>query len=65
MPARASIAVAATEMPNKPALRYATTIAAQITSTGSAVDSIDTANPWMTLVPWPVSDASAIVRTGR
>ncbi len=37
----------------------------QITSAGSAVDSIDTARPWMTLVPWPVFDACAITRTGR
>ena len=30
-----------------------------------AVDSIDTARPWMTLVPWPESDALAMVCTGR
>ena len=38
---------------------------AQITMTGSAVASIDTARPWMMLVPWPVVEASATLRTGR
>ena len=33
---------------------------AQMTITGSAVDSIDTARPWMTLVPWPVVEDLAI-----
>ena len=32
----------------------------QITSAGSAVDSIETARPWITLVPWPVTEALAI-----
>ena len=40
-------------------------IPAQMTSVGSAVDSRLIARPWMTLVPWPVSDALAIDRTGR
>ena len=40
-------------------------IPAQITSVGSAVDSRLIARPWMTLVPWPVSDDLAIDRTGR
>ena len=40
-------------------------IPAQITSVGSAVNSRLIARPWMTLVPWPVSDALAIDRTGR
>ena len=38
---------------------------AQITSTGSAVASIETARPWMTLVPWPVVDDLAMLSTGR
>ena len=38
---------------------------AQITRVGSAVDSRLIARPWMTLVPWPVSDALAIDWTGR
>ena len=38
---------------------------AQITSTGRAVDSIETARPWMTLVPWPVVDDLAMLFTGR
>ena len=41
------------------------TIPAQITSVGSAVDSMLIARPWITLVPWPVSEALAIERTGR
>ena len=36
-----------------------------ITSAGSAVDSIEIARPWITLVPWPVTDAAAIDFTGR
>ena len=36
-----------------------------MTSAGSAVASSDTARPWMTLVPWPVTEACAIERTGR
>ena len=38
---------------------------AMITSAGSAVASSETARPWMTLVPWPVIEASAIEFTGR
>jgi hypothetical protein len=38
---------------------------AQITSTGSAVASIETARPWMMLVAWPVVEDSAIFCTGR
>ena len=34
-------------------------MAAQIASTGSAVDFIDTARPAITFVPWPVCEASA------
>ena len=37
----------------------------QITTTGSAVASIDTARPWITLVPWPVVELWAMLRTGR
>ena len=37
----------------------------QITMTGSAVASIDTARPWITLVPWPVVEDCAMLRTGR
>ncbi len=40
-------------------------IPAMMTSAGSAVDSSDTASPWMTLVPCPVIEACAIERTGR
>ena len=36
-----------------------------MTSAGSAVDSSDTARPWITLVPWPVTEAVAIDCTGR
>ena len=36
-----------------------------ITSAGSAVDSSEIARPWITLVPWPVTEALAIDCTGR
>ena len=36
-----------------------------ITTTGNAVASIDTARPWITLVPCPVVELSAMLRTGR
>ena len=36
-----------------------------MTSAGRAVDSSETAKPWMTLVPCPVTDAWAIETTGR
>ena len=39
--------------------------AGEITSAGSAVDSSETARPWMTLVPWPVARPAAIDWTGR
>jgi hypothetical protein len=38
---------------------------AMMTIAGSAVDSSETARPWMTLVPWPVTEAWAIETTGR
>ena len=38
---------------------------ATITMAGRAVDSREIASPWMTLVPWPVTEASAIDFTGR
>ena len=38
---------------------------ATMTIVGSAVDSSEMARPWMTLVPWPDTDASLIERTGR
>jgi hypothetical protein len=38
---------------------------AQITITGSAVASIETARPWMMFVPCPVVDALAMLSTGR
>ena len=36
-----------------------------IISAGSAVDSSDTARPWITLVPWPETEALATDFTGR
>ena len=65
MPAKASIVVAATAMPNSPQTRYEAMMPTQITTTGSAVASIDTARPWITLVPWPVVELWAMLRTGR
>ncbi len=40
-------------------------VASAIAMTGRPVDSMPTARPWMTLVPWPLTDAWAMVRTGR
>ena len=36
-----------------------------ITRAGAAVDSSDIASPWITLVPWPETEALAIDLTGR
>ena len=65
MPASASIAVAPIATPSTPASWKQAITAMTIASVGSAGDSRLTARPWMTLVPWPVSDALAIDRTGR
>ena len=35
-----------------------------MTSTGSAVDCMETASPWMMLVAWPVMLALAMLLTG-
>jgi hypothetical protein len=37
----------------------------QMTTTGSAVASIEIARPWITLVPWPVVELWRSLRTGR
>jgi len=60
-----AVVVAAIAIPNRPAVRYDTMMPMQITTTGSAVASIDTARPWITLVPSPVVELCAIERTGR
>ncbi len=59
MPVIDSMAVAAIAMPYRPASEYAPQMAAQIASTGSAVDSSRRARPAITLVPWPVCEAAA------
>ena len=41
------------------------TMPAQMISAGTAVASMEMASPWITLVPWPVTDAWATERTGR
>jgi len=40
-------------------------MATQMISAGIAVDSIEIARPWITLVPWPVVEAWATDCTGR
>ena len=65
MPASDSMVVAAIAMPNRPAIMKATMMPMQITITGSAVASIEIARPWITLVPWPVVELCAMLRTGR
>ena len=39
-------------------------MAIMITRAGRAVDSSDTARPWITLVPWPETEALATDFTG-
>ncbi len=48
-----------------PAIWKVAITATTMTSVGSAVDSRLIARPWITLVPWPVTDALAIDLTGR
>ena len=64
MPVMDSMAVAAMAMPYNPPSSKAPQIAMHTASTGNAVDFIDTARPAITLVPWPVCEASAMRRTG-
>ncbi len=64
IPANASIEVAAMERPYRPAVKYEIIIPAQITMTGRAVASMETAIPCIMLVAWPVSDAFATLLTG-
>ena len=59
------MAVTAMAMPNRPASLKATMMPAMITMVGSAVDSSETARPWITFVPWPVTEDWAMDRTGR
>ncbi len=63
-PARDSMVVVATAMPNRPASLKVTTMPTMITSAGRAVDSSETARPWITLVPWPETEARAMDFTG-
>ena len=65
MPARPSMVVTEMASPNRPASWKGAMMPPMITSAGSAVDSSDTARPWMTLVPCPVTEAWAIDTTGR
>ena len=57
--------VAATAMPNRPATIKVTMMPMLMTTTGSAVASMEIARPWITLVPCPVVELCAIERTGR
>ena len=74
-----SIPMVATAVPNNPPMgfpvaastspavcphQYDATIAAEMTTTGAAVDSMPTPTPAMMFVPCPVVDASAMTRTG-
>ena len=65
MPASESIVLTAMAMPKRPASEWVRMMPTQMTMAGSAVDSIDTAKPWITLVPWPVTEALAIRFTGE
>ncbi len=51
MPARPSIVVVAMAVPKRPASEKVERMPATMTRAGSAVDSSDTARPWITLVP--------------
>ena len=46
-------------------MRLVNKIPATIINAGIAVASKETANPWITLVPWPVVDEFATLLTGR
>ncbi len=64
MPAMLNMEVAATAMPYRPASWKDTKMARHTSSTGYAVDFIDTPRPAMMLVPWPVVEALATCCTG-
>ena len=51
MPAMPSMAVTAIPVPNRPPNWKVAIIPATMTIAGMAVDSSETARPWMTLVP--------------
>ena len=65
MPASASMVVVAIAIPNRPARLKVRMIPAMMVMAGRAVDSRDTARPWMTFVPCPEDEASATDFTGR
>ncbi|MEZ6021916.1 MAG: hypothetical protein R3C16_00490 [Hyphomonadaceae bacterium] len=63
MPASLSMVVTAMAM-NRPA-SVKQRRCRRRSSARAAVDPIDTARPWITLVPWPDLEASATLFTGR
>ncbi len=65
MPASASIVVTAMPTPMRPAIVKVKMMPAMMIRAGTAVASSETARPWITLVPWPETEAWAIERTGR
>jgi hypothetical protein len=48
-----------------PAIAFAPRMPSAMTMAGAAVDWKPCARPWMMLVACPVTDADAVVRTGR
>jgi hypothetical protein len=64
-PVSDSCAMTATPMPYTPASSLAPRMPPAITIAGAAVAWNPCARPWMMLVAWPVTDARAVVRTGR
>ena len=65
MPASSAAWTTASVPAARPTSEQAAITATTMTRVGSAVASRLIARPWMTLVPWPVSDALAIDFTGR
>jgi hypothetical protein len=65
MPANANIVVTAMAIPNNPAMWLVNKIPDTIIKAGNAVASKETASPCITLVPCPVIDDFATLKTGR
>ena len=64
MPVMDSIEVAAMAMPYRPSRRYDAQMLRHTATTGSAHAFMDTPNPAMMLVAWPVCEAAATCCTG-
>ena len=64
IPVNANIEVTAIAIPKRPAKLKVLIMPTTIIRAGIAVASMEIANPWITLVPWPVVDDWATLFTG-